>query len=362
MYAALPQPLQQRAPQGVRTAEVVGQYQQQGPCALPPTQSLLGLLPASSAPAALAMSPSPKPLMPGAAAPISSFAAALLQSQTQQPATQRPLMETPPARRQETSALVGLGAAASSPQKLPRPVPPSFAAEAELPDLEAVEQQKVAFVASLEEQLKKGEELLRSQEEQQTEYIRQSAEAQKQQVLNQIDQLAQQQETQLKQKYAKQRMSLQHEYEHQKFALEKQANDLAMEYQRRKRQEGRMQKAQEGWMQTAQEVHKAHYQDQLRMISEIQWSAMREAGLESPSTGIMPSTCQAMGSGTGGAGMVWEPPVLNLAAYESEARRANFGPPKVRSPLAPTGMGIPAPPLPGYAATVPFFPSRPHPA
>merc|ERR1740121_844951 len=136
---------------------------------------------------------------------------------------------------------------------------------ASLPDLDAITAQKQAYLQSLQEQVKQGEEMLNEQQKQQTEYIYKAAEAQKQQMIHQIDHMAKQQELQLSQKYSQQQMALQQEYTHQKMLLEKQATELAREYQRRKVVEERAEKE--------YSVQKIHYEDQVRMMAEIQQSA-----------------------------------------------------------------------------------------
>jgi len=155
-----------------------------------------------------------------------------------------------------TTAMPSIGGMWAGPQ--PQPPPRNLAAG--LPDPSAIENQKSAYNKSLEDQLRHGEEMLKMQQKQQTDYIYQAAEAQKKQLICQIEQNAKQQEIQLSQKYSEKQMSLQQEYQHQKLILEKQANDLAMEYQRRK--------AQEEMMTQQYEMQKAHQEDHMRMAQQ----------------------------------------------------------------------------------------------
>merc|ERR1712008_37819 len=71
-----------------------------------------------------------------------------------------------------------------------------------------------------------------------------------------------QQELQLSQKYSQQVMGLQQEYHHQKLILEKQGNDLALEYHHRK--------AQDDLMLQQYEMQKQHYDEQMKLYSEMQ--------------------------------------------------------------------------------------------
>eukprot|EP00930_Biecheleria_cincta_P101967 TRINITY_DN9361_c0_g1_i2.p1 TRINITY_DN9361_c0_g1~~TRINITY_DN9361_c0_g1_i2.p1 ORF type:complete len:591 (+),score=115.11 TRINITY_DN9361_c0_g1_i2:39-1775(+) len=148
----------------------------------------------------------------------------------------------------------------------PPPVPPGRltpgSALEDIPDPTAIDEQKAAYNRSLEEQAKQGEDILKMQQKQQTEYIYQAAEAQKKQIICQIEQQAKQRELQLSQQFSQQCMSLQQEFQNQKMILERQAHDLAMEWQRRK--------SQEEMMHQQYEMQKAHYDDQIRMIREMQ--------------------------------------------------------------------------------------------
>ncbi|CAK0871275.1 unnamed protein product [Prorocentrum cordatum] len=125
-----------------------------------------------------------------------------------------------------------------------------------MPDPQAVEVQKAAYNRSLEEQAQQGEELLRMQQKQQVDYIYQAAEEQKRQLMLQIDQQAKAQELQLSQQYGQQVMSLQQEFQHQKLLLEKQASELAMEYQ--------MRKSHEEMLEQQYQMQQAHYEEQAR--------------------------------------------------------------------------------------------------
>eukprot|EP00401_Gymnodinium_catenatum_P039759 CAMPEP_0117623120 /NCGR_PEP_ID=MMETSP0784-20121206/88487_1 /TAXON_ID=39447 /ORGANISM="" /LENGTH=430 /DNA_ID=CAMNT_0005427069 /DNA_START=1 /DNA_END=1293 /DNA_ORIENTATION=+ len=136
-----------------------------------------------------------------------------------------------------------------------------------IPSPSAIEQQRAAYNKSLEEQRNRGEDALKMQQKQQTDFIHQTAEAQKQQLLLQVEQQAKSQELQLSQQYSQQMMQLQQEYQHQKMALEKQANELVMEYQRRK--------SAEDMMVHQFELQKKAYDDQMKFVQEIQEKHMQ---------------------------------------------------------------------------------------
>lgn len=216
-----------------------------------------------------------------------------------------------------------IGAVASRPV-LPPPTPAS------LPDLEAIGAQKQAYLDSLAEQVQQGEEMLKEQQRQQTVYIYDAAEAQKQQLIHQIDQLAKQQELQLSQKYSQQQLALRQEFHRQKMLLEKQANELAIEFQRGRAQERRAQ----------QELgaRKAHVEDQLRMMNEMQQAAL------SPGTSpLSPSALACAPS----APLTWAQPLIDMAAFDVQGQH-----PQGASPLSPVSPSALPP------AFQPALPSR----
>jgi len=210
------------------------------------------------------------------------------------------------------------------------PLKPVASAAAKLPDLEAIAAQKEAYLRSLQDQVKQGEEMLNEQQKQQTEYIYKAAEAQKQQLINHIDHMARQQDIQLGQKYAQQQMALQQEYQQQKVLLETQATELAREYQRRRVQDEQVQQE--------FNVHKLHYADQARMFAQIQEEA--KAALPQPAAGGG-FAAGPLPSSSGSQPLAFRPPVLNMSAFE--VPRASFG----------TRGCIPLQSLPSQGSTVP---------
>eukprot|EP00933_Yihiella_yeosuensis_P003154 TRINITY_DN10562_c0_g2_i1.p1 TRINITY_DN10562_c0_g2~~TRINITY_DN10562_c0_g2_i1.p1 ORF type:complete len:2147 (-),score=751.30 TRINITY_DN10562_c0_g2_i1:92-6532(-) len=159
-----------------------------------------------------------------------------------------------------------------------------------IPDPASIESQKAAYNKSLEEQAKAGEEMLKKQQKQQMDQIFQAAEAQKKQAICQIEQEAKKREFQISLQYSQKSMSLQQEFQIQKLALEQQAHDLAMEYQQRK--------SQEEMMQMQYEMQKAHYDDQVRMLSDM--NATQQPNGEAQQQ--VPATAAASTSGTAPAG------------------------------------------------------------
>mmetsp|Transcript_80637 Transcript_80637/g.179120 ORF Transcript_80637/g.179120 Transcript_80637/m.179120 type:complete len:510 (-) Transcript_80637:168-1697(-) len=201
-----------------------------------------------------------------------------------------------------------------------------------MPDPESIESQKAAYNRSLEEQAKHGEDMLKAQKQQQTDYIYQAAEAQKKQLISQIDQQAKQQELQLSQKYSQQVMSLQQEFQHQKLVLEKQANDLAMEFQRRK--------SQEDMMTQQYEMQRAHYEDQMRMMAELQSQPGQDPAM--PPQAAMPGGMQMGGS--------YVPPPAMAVPSPMPQQSLSYVPPTMM-PGAPSGGSYVPPPV-AYAAPV----------
>jgi len=222
-----------------------------------------------------------------------------------------------------------------------------------MPDPNAIASQKDAYSKSLEEQAKHGEEMLRLQQKQQTDYIFQAAEAQKRQLMCQIDQQAKQQELALSQKYSQQQMSLQQEYQHQKLVLEKQANDLSMEYQRRK--------AQEDMMSQQYEMQKAHYDDQMRIVSEMQkqHGATQQPGQQPPPMPTGPGPYMGQGPYAPPAyapqGNSYVPPPVPLQHAPTQACYGGGGPGSFVPPPAPLppAMSYGVPSAPSYAAAYP---------
>lgn len=189
----------------------------------------------------------------------------------------------------------GYGTPAKRPGSL---LPPPVLAE--VSDQDAVSVQKRHYLDSLAEQVRLGEEMLKQQEDQQVQYIKDAAEAEKHHMAHQIDERVKQQEMQLSQKYAQQHLALKQEYHRQKQLLERQANDVAMETQRRKAQ-------------------------QLRA---------RQAPLSPRS----PAPLSPVGSASCASGpLVMAPPLLDMSALEVHNLHANFA--------APGGLpGAPLPP------------------
>lgn len=97
-----------------------------------------------------------------------------------------------------------------------------------------IEKQKAAYSKRLDGQMRYEQEILKMSELHQSQIIYQAAEAQKRQACLAIEQQARQQELQLQQQTSNQMMGMQQELQNWKILLEKQANELVMEYQRKK--------------------------------------------------------------------------------------------------------------------------------
>merc|ERR1719199_1836956 len=103
-----------------------------------------------------------------------------------------------------------------------------------LPEPAQIESQRAAHMKSLDEQLKRGAEVLNQQLKQQQEYLVRQGETQKRQFGLQVDQNIKQQEMELVQQHNHQLLMLQQAAQQQKVALEQQANALLIEYNQKK--------------------------------------------------------------------------------------------------------------------------------
>eukprot|EP00927_Polykrikos_kofoidii_P043833 TRINITY_DN3792_c0_g1_i1.p1 TRINITY_DN3792_c0_g1~~TRINITY_DN3792_c0_g1_i1.p1 ORF type:complete len:440 (+),score=77.93 TRINITY_DN3792_c0_g1_i1:52-1371(+) len=165
----------------------------------------------------------------------------------------------------------------------PPPGPPESLL-AGIPDPSSIEMQRSAFSNSLEEQKARGEEALKVQQQEHTKYIYQTAEAQKRQLMLQIDQQAKQQELALSQQFSHQVMSLNQEYQTQKIALEKQANELVMDYHRRKSMED---------MNIQQyEIQRKAHDEQARFVQELHQTTRELQNVSSCTPQVVPPPFQ----------------------------------------------------------------------
>jgi len=144
-----------------------------------------------------------------------------------------------------------------------------------IPDPAAVQRQKEQFARSLEDQLRKGVEVLAATHKQQTDLLHAQANQEKQRYNIALDQQVKQRELELSQQYNEQLMRLQQAAQAQRAELEQQACGLTLEYQQRKVQE-EYNAQQDG-------IQKQHSEAQSRLNVEIEKLA---SGL----TGISPAT------------------------------------------------------------------------
>lgn len=131
-----------------------------------------------------------------------------------------------------------------------------------IPDPEAVQRQKEEYARSLEEQLRKGVEVLAATHKQQTDLLHAQATQEKQRYNLALDQQVKQQELALSQHYNQQLMRLQQAAQAQRADLEQQACGITLEYQQRK--------VQEEYMAQQLGIHKQHVEAQAKLNQEIQ--------------------------------------------------------------------------------------------
>jgi hypothetical protein len=106
-----------------------------------------------------------------------------------------------------------------------------------LPEPRHIEQQRMSYMKSLDDQLKQGADVLNKQLKQQQEYLLRMGDQQKKSYGLQVDQQIKHQELDLVQQHNQQLLMLQQAAQQQKAALEQQANALLLEYNQKKAQE-----------------------------------------------------------------------------------------------------------------------------
>lgn len=131
-----------------------------------------------------------------------------------------------------------------------------------LPDPETIRRQKEAYAKDLEEQLKRGVEMLGQAHKEQTELLHTSANQEKHRYNLAMDQQVKQQELLLSQQYNEQLMRLQQAAQQQRAELEQQACGLTLEYQQRK--------VQEEFMVQQAEIQKQHHDAQSRLATDME--------------------------------------------------------------------------------------------
>lgn len=131
-----------------------------------------------------------------------------------------------------------------------------------IPDPAAVQRQKEQYARSLEDQLRKGVEVLAATHKQQTDLLHAQANQEKHRYNIALDQQVKQRELELSQQYNEQLMRLQQAAQVQRADLEQQACGLTLEYQQKK--------VQEEYMAQQQGIQKQHCEAQTRLDSDIQ--------------------------------------------------------------------------------------------
>jgi len=130
-----------------------------------------------------------------------------------------------------------------------------------IPDPSAVQRQKEQYARSLEDQLRKGVEVLAATHKQQTDLLHAQANQEKHRYNIALDQQVKQRELELSQQYNEQLMRLQQAAQVQRADLEQQACGLTLEYQQRK--------VQEEYMAQQQGIQNQHAQAQTLLNVEI---------------------------------------------------------------------------------------------
>lgn len=131
-----------------------------------------------------------------------------------------------------------------------------------IPDPGAVQRQKETYARSLEDQLRKGVEVLAATHKQQTDLLHAQANQEKHRYNIALDQQVKAKELELSQQYNEQLMRLQQAAQVQRAELEQQACGITLEYQQRK--------VQEEYISQQQGIQDQHLQAQKNLDQEIQ--------------------------------------------------------------------------------------------
>jgi len=129
------------------------------------------------------------------------------------------------------------GVTMAIPAPTPMPVPVPVVPRPELADPETIHSQKEQYAKDLEEQLRRGVEVLGETHKQQTDELRARANREKTRYNLAMDQQVKQKELLLSQEYNEQLMRLQQAAQAKRADLEQQATTLTLEFQQRKLQE-----------------------------------------------------------------------------------------------------------------------------
>lgn len=206
-----------------------------------------------------------------------------------------------------------------------------------LADPDTIRKQKEQYAVDLEEQLKKGVEVLGETHKQKMEELHARANQEKTRYNLAMDQQVKQQELVLSQQYNEQLMRLQQAAQAKRAELEQQATSLTLEFQQRK--------VQEEFMVSQRGIQQQHHEAQARLTDE-----MTRLGLAPPSA---PSVTNYAAPPTGGApgmqavGMMpYVPPTTGQAPRSVSVVR-NMGSSMSMSSTAP----------PSYAYSAPLTPS-----
>jgi len=231
-----------------------------------------------------------------------------------------------------------------------------------IPDPSAVQRQKENYAKSLEEQLRKGVEVLAATHKQQTDMLHAQANEEKHRYNVALDQQVKARELQLSQQYNEQLMRLQQAAQAQRADLEQQACGLTLEYQQRK--------VQEEYVAQQEGIQKQHIEAQSKLDTEIQTMMKALPGanalLERVQANVRIGSNQPMASYPNPFAAVQQAPPMPVAPtalrpYVPPATMPMAAPPKVGGsilgPLGSARAGYVSQPTTGSRPSLSYIPS-----
>lgn len=197
-----------------------------------------------------------------------------------------------------------------------------------IPDPAAVQRQKESYARSLEEQLRKGVEVLAATHKQQTDLLHAQANEEKNRFNVAMDQEVKQRELGISQQYNEQLMRLQQAAQTRRAELDQQACGLTLEYQQ--------QKVEQECASQQQRIQMQHLEAQARLNAQIEKLAVPGSLLAGKSSAVVPMANYALPS------LMPQPPSWAAPVPTGVL-------PYVPPPGAPTALPMtrPSPVLPG---------------
>lgn len=214
-----------------------------------------------------------------------------------------------------------------------------------LPEPAQIESQRAAYMKSLDEQLKRGAEVLNQQLKQQQEYLVRQGETQKRQFGLQVDQNIKQQEMELVQQHNHQLLMLQQAAQQQKVALEQQANALLMEYNQKKATED-LNLQMHQFDKEAKEAH-ARYTQEIQTLQTQQQMGQQQLAAQGEALAMQAnlSNMQAMAAqqvATRASASLSQPMPGQRASYSPAVVVGNTPPPSYLPPVQPSAISMAA--------------------